>query len=70
MSEADERQWVESNQQLEYELESICRDYLTRGGKVDDVQFLASQLGISYAAVVGEVKQKFDPDGIIPSSVK
>ncbi len=54
MTETDERQWVESNQSLEWELESICRDYMTKGGKVDDVKFLASQLGLSYGKIVGE----------------
>ncbi len=55
MTEPDERQWVESNEQLEWELESICRDYLVKGGKIEDIKFLASQLGISYAKVVGEM---------------
>ena len=47
---------AEANRAMEWALENIVRDYITKGGAIDDVRLLCQQLGLRYEHVTGEPK--------------
>ena len=47
---------AEANRAMEWALENIVRDYITKGGAIDDVRLLCQQLGLRYEQVTGETK--------------